>query len=375
MPSGAIGFKLNIMDDILNRVYYHNTVQDYLIALGIIVGGILLLRIIKGILIMRLKKWTERTSSTVDNLIVTSMEKFALPALNFFIVYLGVSYLTLSEKATQVVNVAVAVLITYFLLRLISTIALHSLQSYVRHQERGEEKVKQLGGIMLILNVVIWIIGIIFLFDNLGYNVGAVIAGLGIGGIAIALAAQNILGDLFNYFVIFFDRPFEIGDFIVLDDKLGTVEYIGIKTTRVKALSGEQLILSNSDLTKSRVHNFKRMERRRIQFNITVTYPTSIENIREIPEIIKNAIRTTKGLTLDRSHFRGYIESSLNFETVYFVENPDYNVYMDLNQEMYLKIYEEFERRNISFAYPTRTIFLHPSEKENHNEEMLSEHH
>lgn len=363
------------MDDILNRVYYHNTVQDYLIALGIIVGGILLLRIIKGILLNRLKKWTDRTPSNVDNLIVTSVEKFALPALNFFMVYLGVNYLSLSEKATQVVNVAVAVLITYFLLRLISTVALHGLQSYVRHQERGEEKVKQLGGIMLILNVVIWIIGIIFLFDNLGYNVGAVIAGLGIGGIAIALAAQNILGDLFNYFVIFFDRPFEIGDFIILDDKLGTVEYIGIKTTRVKALSGEQLILSNSDLTKSRVHNFKRMERRRIQFNITVTYPTAIENIREIPEIIKNAIRTTKGLTLDRSHFKGYIDSSLNFETVYFVESPDYNIYMDLNQEMYLKIYEEFERRNISFAYPTRTIFLNPFEKENHSEEMLSEHH
>lgn len=361
------------MDDFLNRVYYHNTVQDYLTALGIIVGGILLLKMIKGIFLIRLKKWADGTASNIDNLIITAVEKFALPALNFFIVYLGINYLTLSEKTTQVVNVAVAVLITYFLLRLISTIALHGLQSYVRRQERGEEKIKQLGGIMLILNVVIWIIGIIFLFDNLGYNVGAVIAGLGIGGIAIALAAQNILGDLFNYFVIFFDRPFEIGDFIVLDDKLGTVEYIGIKTTRVKSLSGEQLILSNSDLTKSRVHNFKRMERRRIQFNITVTYPTSVENIREIPEIIKDAIRTTKGLTLDRAHFKGYVDSSLNFEAVFFVESPDFNLYMDLNQEMYLKIYEEFEKRNIAFAYPTRTIFLNASEKEIQDQSMIPE--
>lgn len=358
------------MDDFLNRVYYDNTVQDYLIALAIIVGGILLLKLFKRIILIRIKKWADRTVSSIDNFAITAIEKFALPALNFFIAYVGINYLTLSDTARQILNIAVAVIITYFLLRLISTIALHGLQSYVRRQERGEEKIKQLGGIMLILNIIIWIVGIIFLFDNLGYNVGAVIAGLGIGGIAIALAAQNILGDLFNYFVIFFDRPFEIGDFIILDDKMGTVEYIGIKTTRVKTLSGEQLILANSDLTKSRVHNFKRMERRRIQFNITVTYPTSLENIKEIPEIIKNAVTTTKGLTLDRSHLKGYIDSSLNFETVYYVESADYNVYMDLHQEMFLKICAEFEKRTISFAYPTRTIFLNAVEKDNHDESI-----
>src|SRR5699024_9348474 len=120
-------------------------------------------------------------------------------------------------------------------IRLVSSAILSLLKSYIRknNKETGEEKVKQLGGIMLIINIIIWIIGLIFLFDNMGYNVTAVITGLGIGGIAIALAAQNILSDLFNYFVIFFDKPFEIGDFIIVDDKLGTVEYIGIKTTRV----------------------------------------------------------------------------------------------------------------------------------------------
>src|SRR5690606_34760610 len=128
----------------------------------------------------------------------------------------------------------------------------HSLQSYVRRQDKGEEKVKQLTGILLIINIVIWAIGVVFMLDNLGYDVTTIIAGLGIGGIAIALAAQNILGDLFNYFVIFFDRPFEVGDFIIVDNKLGTVEYIGLKTTRLKSLSGEQLIFANSDLTNSR---------------------------------------------------------------------------------------------------------------------------
>jgi small-conductance mechanosensitive channel len=361
------------MNDILSQVYFNNTVQDYLIALAIIVGGILIIRIFKKTVVRQLKKWAGRSKSTLDNFAINTLEKFALPAISLVVVYFGINYLALSDTVEKVLKIAVAVVVTFFLLRLISTLVLHGLQSYVRRQDHGEEKVKQLGGLMLILNGIIWIVGAIFLFDNLGYDVGTVIAGLGIGGIAIALAAQNILGDLFNYFVIFFDRPFEIGDFIILDDKLGTVEYIGIKTTRIKSLTGEQLIVSNSDLTTSRVHNYKRMERRRIQFNITVTYPNSLENIRMIPEIIKDAIRSTKGLTLDRSHFKGYIDSSLNFETIYFVESPDYNVYMDLNQAMYLKIYEEFEKRNIVFAYPTRTIFMAPTDKENHEERFVTE--
>ena len=361
------------MNEILSRVYFNNTVRDYLIALAIIVGGIIILQIFRKTVVVRLKNLVSRTNTSLDNFAVKALDKFALPALTFVVIYLGINYLILSETAEKAIKVAIAVVVTFFILRLISTIALQGLQTYVRRQDNGEEKVKQLGGIMLILNGIIWIVGIIFLFDNLGYNVGAIIAGLGIGGIAIALAAQNILGDLFNYFVIFFDRPFEIGDFIILDDKLGTVEYIGIKTTRIKSLSGEQLILSNSDLTQSRVHNYKRMQRRRILFQITVTYPTSIEKIREIPEIIKNAIRTTDGVTLDRSHFAGYIDSSLRFETVYFVESPDYNIYMDKHQILFLKIYEAFESRDISFAYPTRSIFITPTDKEDHSEKFVRE--
>lgn len=362
------------MNDILSKVYFDNTVQNYLIALGIILGGILVLRLFKKIILIRLKKWADLTESNLDNLAISAIEKFALPALNFFMVYLGINYLTLSDKADKVIKVAVAILITYFLLRLFSTIALHGLQSFVRRQERGEEKVKQLGGIMLILNVIIWAIGIIFLFDNLGYNVGTIIAGLGIGGIAIALAAQNILGDLFNYFVIFFDRPFEVGDFIVLDDKKGTVEHIGIKTTRVKSLTGEQLVLSNSDLTKSRLHNFKRMQRRRIEFNIGVTYQTPIEQIKEIPLIIKDIISSIEGTTLDRTHFKEYGDFSLVFQTVYFVENAEYNVYMDIHQIINLRLHEEFAKRKIEFAYPTQSIFVTPAGKENHKEQMVSEH-
>ena len=361
------------MNDILNRVYYNNTVQDYLIALGVIVLGVLILRIFKRFILIRLKKWADSTNTTVDNFAIGTIEKFALPALNVLIVYIGITVLELSPKANQILKIAVAVVITFFILRLISTIALHGLRTYVGRQDRGEEKVKQLGGIMLIINATIWIIGIIFLLDNLGQDVGAIIAGLGIGGIAIALAAQNILGDLFNYLVIFFDQPFEIGDFIILDDKMGTVEYIGIKTTRLKSLSGEQLILANSDLTKSRVHNFKRMQRRRIQFEIGIVYQSTIEQIKAVPGIIKEVIESIDGLTLDRTHFKSYGDFSLIFQTVYFVESADYNVYMDKQQMINLKIFEEFEKRKIEFAYPTQSIFLSGTEKENHDEKFVTE--
>ena len=341
------------MDEILSQVYFNNTVQEYLISFGIILGGMLVLAFFKKIILTRLERWADSTESNLDNFLINALEKFALPALNFFIIYLGINYLQLSDRADKIIKVVVAVLITFFILRLISTVALHGLQAYVRRQDQGEEKVKQLGGIMLLLNLVIWAIGCIFLFDNLGYNVSAIIAGLGIGGIAIALAAQNILGDLFNYFVIFFDRPFEIGDFIVLDDKKGNVEHIGIKTTRLKSLTGEQLILSNSDLTKSRLHNFKRMQRRRIEFVINVSYNTPLDLVKQIPDIIKSIITSTPGITLDRTHFIGYGEFSLKFETVYFVENSDYNTYADIQQGINLKIFEEFEKRNIEFAIPT----------------------
>jgi small-conductance mechanosensitive channel len=199
--------------------------------------------------------------------------------------------------------------------------------------------------------------------DNLGFNISAVIAGLGIGGIAIALAAQAILGDLFSYFVIFFDRPFEVGDFIVVGDKTGTVEYTGIKTTRIRALSGEQLVFSNTDLTNSRIHNFKKMQERRVVFKLGVVYQTPTAQLEEIPKIVRAIIEKHTDVRFDRGHFASYSDFSLNFEFVYFVFGAEYVKYMDTQQSINLEIYKEFEKRKIEFAYPTQTLYLN---KENH---------
>ena len=346
------------MEEFLERTYFNNTVKDYLIALGIILFSILLIRIFRAIILKRLKVWAAKTETNYDDLVVRTVERFGMPALNFIAIYWGINSLTISEKGVRVLEVATASVVAFFIIRLISSTIRFLLEAYVRRQEGGEEKVKQIGGIILIVTIIVWGIGLIFLFDNLGYDVTAIIAGLGVGGIAIALAAQNILGDLFNYFVIFFDRPFEIGDFLVIDDKKGNVEHIGIKTTRIKSLSGEQLVFSNSDLTNSRIHNYKKMARRRIDFTIGVTYQTTPEQLREIPKIIKATVDEIDLATLDRTHFAKFGDFSLNFETIYFVESAEYNVFMDIQQKINLKLVDEFASRGIEFAYPTQTLFV-----------------
>jgi small-conductance mechanosensitive channel len=237
------------------------------------------------------------------------------------------------------------------------------LETHWLKKEVDETKKRDVKGIVPIIKVVIWSIGIIFLLDNLGFKINTVIAGLGIGGIAVALAAQALLGDLFSYFSILFDRPFEIGDFIIVGDYLGTIEHIGIKTTRIRSLSGEQLVFSNTDLTNSRVRNYKRMQKRRVVFQLGVTYQTTLQQVKEIPQIITDVIKNVNDTVFDRAHFSSYGDFSLNFETVYNVLSSDYNKYMDIQQEINFAIKEEFEKRGIEFAYPTQTLFMEKSQE------------
>lgn len=346
------------MNEFLEKTWYHNTVQDYLIALGGILIGIILVKAFKRTILRRIKKGSETTKTQIDDFVVTAVENFGIPAVYITIFYFGIRYLTLSETVNDIFAIAITVAVTYLVIRFVSTIVILMLKGYVSRQENGDIKVKQIGGLILIINVSIWLIGLLFFFDNMGYDVTAVIAGLGIGGIAIALAAQNILGDLFNYFVIFFDRPFEVGDFITIDDKLGVVENIGIKTTRVKSLSGEQLIFSNSDLTSSRIHNYKQMQRRRIVFKIGVTYQTTHKTLKLIPDLLKSFVEEQDPVQFDRAHFASYGDSSLNFEVVYYVLEADFNKYMDIQQAINFRILEEFERLGVDIAYPTRTLLV-----------------
>ncbi|WP_149242804.1 mechanosensitive ion channel family protein [Dyadobacter sp. 32] len=346
------------MDNIQNTFFLGNTLISWLIALVMIVGLFVLIRLFKSIVISRAKTWSLNTTTTWDNYLVELIEKSVVPMFYIGSVYMAISTLELSQKVDRIARIVFLVALTFFALRILSSAFRKFVFSFIQSQENSEAKEKQASGLILIVNIVIWIFGIIFMIDNLGYNVTSLIAGLGIGGIAIALAAQTILGDLFSYFVIFFDRPFEIGDFIVIDDKSGVVEHIGIKTTRIRTLGGEQLICSNTDLTNSRLHNYKRLQKRRILFNLGVTYQTSHQQISEIPGILKGIIESKPYVTFDRAHFSGYGDFSLNFEIVYYILDSDYTFYMDKQQAIYLDILKAFEERGIEFAYPTQTLMM-----------------
>lgn len=346
----------DILEAYWNHIVLNNAIRDWLISLGIIAGTIVVLRLFQFFIIKKLKSLSFRTKTTIDDFIISTVQSSVMPLLYVLAIYFGLQYLTFTNRVQSIVRIAVMVVVTFFLLRILSSFIAYTFRQALAKREQNQQREKQSKGILIIIQILIWLTGFLFLIDNLGYDITTLVAGLGIGGIAIALAAQTILGDLFSYLVIFFDKPFEIGDFIIVDDKLGTIEYIGIKTTRIRTLGGEQLVCSNTDLTNSRVHNYKRMDRRRVVFSFGVVYQTTPQKLKEIPLLVKQIIESQKDTLFDRAHFSTFGDFSLNFEIVYYVLSADYNIYMDRQQAINLEIFEQFRNRGIEFAYPTQTV-------------------
>jgi small-conductance mechanosensitive channel len=214
------------------------------------------------------------------------------------------------------------------------------------------------GIIRFVARVAIWAVVLLLSLDNLGVDITALIAGLGIGGIAVALALQNVLGDLLASLSIALDRPFVIGDFLIIGEHMGAVEYIGIKSTRLRSLSGEQIVMSNADLLASRLRNYGRMQERRVVFKLGVTYETPREKLLKLPPLLRSVIESQDGVRFDRAHFASYGDFSLDFEIVYYVLSADYGRYMDVQQAINFRIHEEFEALGVDFAYPTQTLWL-----------------
>jgi len=209
-----------------------------------------------------------------------------------------------------------------------------------------------------IARAVLWAFVALLALNNLGIEVTALVAGLGISGIAVALAVQNILGDLFASLSIVLDKPFVVGDFVIVGDLMGVVQHVGIKTTRLKSISGEQIVFSNTDLLGSRIRNYRRMQERRVIFGLGVTYQTTSEQIESVPGMIREIIEGQDRVRFDRAHFKSFGASSLDFEVVYYVLDRDYALYMDIQQKINLEILKQFEEAGIEFAYPTQTLFV-----------------
>ena len=343
---------------IIERAYLGNRIADYLIFVGLFLAAFVTIKIFQHFILRRLKKWAEKSATTIDDFLLKIIQRLILPLVYFGAFYLSVNTLSLHPLLKKIIDIIGMAILMVFAARLALSLVGYGFNLYFAKRGKDVTSDRSLTGILAVLKVAVWALAIVVFLDNLGFKISAIIAGLGIGGIAIALAAQAVLGDLFSYFSILFDRPFEVGDFIILDQYLGTIEHIGIKTTRIRSLGGEQVILSNTDLTSSRVRNYKRMGKRRVVFKLGVTYQTSLEQLKVMPGILEKIIKGVKDTTFDRAHFFSYGDFSLVFEVVYYVMSRDYNKYMDIQQEINFAIKKEFEARGLEFAYPTQTVYL-----------------
>jgi len=347
-----------MFEEIVSQVFLGNRLLDYGMAILFFLAGMMCIKVIQNIFLKYLKVWAEKTATTADDFILDVLKKGVLPLGYFGLFYVSVNMLRLIASVKNILNIAATAVLTLLAVRVVIMAINYGFKIFLKRRGQDMAAQRSLKGILDIIRVAVWGLAIIFFLDNLGFKISAVIAGLGIGGVAVALAAQAVLGDLFSYVAILFDRPFEIGDFIIIDNYMGTVEHIGVKTTRISSLGGEQLVFSNTDLTNSRVRNYKKMKKRRVVFKLGVVYQTPVEQLKEIPGMIAEIIKKREDTTFDRAHFLAHGDFSLNFEIVYYVKSGDYNQYMDIQQAINFAISEAFASRKIDFAYPTQTVFV-----------------
>ncbi|MEO5567543.1 MAG: mechanosensitive ion channel family protein [Gemmatimonadaceae bacterium] len=348
----------------MNTIYFGNSTRQWLTAAGIAVVAYLVLILIQRVLISRLGRLAEKTDTDFDDALVSIVRStryffFAAIALQAALRGLHVSK-AFEGPLQSTLELLVLLQIGLWATGIVVFMVERSLAERRETADRiGVAAVRAIG---ITVKVVAWTIIVLIAIQNVfDKNILPLMTGLGVGGIAIALAVQNILGDLLAAVAIVFDRPFDVGDTIQVDDLVGTVEQIGLKTTRLRSVTGEQLVLGNGEILKSKLRNYKRMYERRALLHLDVTYDTPPETLERIPDMVKQIVEAQAGVRFDRSHFARFMESALRVETVYFVVDPDYRRFMDVQQAVNIAVLRRFNADGIDFAFPTRTMIVPPA--------------
>ena len=350
---------LENLNKLLQLELVGNSLLDWAFAAVTATLVLLVLLGIRRFGLSRAASLAAETDTRLDNALVDMVSQTRRVAILLLALFIASLNLNLSPGARSIAGAAMAITLI-----IQGGLWLNSLLVFWLEHDREERRrddpssIAAMNALGFVGRLLLWSVVLLLVLDNVGVNVTALVAGLGVGGIAVALAVQNILGDLFASLSIALDKPFAIGDFLMIDQHLGSVEHIGLKTTRLRSLSGEQLVFSNTDLLGSRIKNYGRMYERRVVFNIGVIYQTPRDRLELIPQIIREAVETQQQVRFDRSHFQSYGDFALLFETVYYVLAPDYNLYMDIQQAINLFIHTRFEEQKIEFAYPTQTLHL-----------------
>lgn len=322
------------------------TPQDYINAAATFFIGLAVFKLIQYVLLIRAARVAKKTKTSLDDATLEVLRTIKPQFYWFLAFYIAVLQVQLTGRAKEIIDVVLLIWLTYQVvvaLQIIIDKVVHA--RFVRKEDRSSEVVSSI--ISALSRIVLWSTGILFVLSNVGINITSLVAGLGLGGLAFALAARKMLEDLFSSLAIYFDRPFEPGDFIVVGQDKGTVQKVGIKTTRIMALSGEEIVIPNMELTSGRLSNYKRIKQWRVSLDIGVKYETSQEHTENIPSYLKEIAQSTKHVRFESTHFKEFVDSALVFEFIYYVENKSYEVYLDTRQEILLKIKEKFDHEGI----------------------------
>lgn len=320
--------------------------------------------LLQKIIVRRFIKWSEKANSPFS-LFIADLFKQIGPLFYFALsLYIAAQLTRLSGALMRGISTGFLFVVVYECVRIFERVAFFVIVRYFAKKEEQNENRDESdkpvveGWITLLLKTILWSLAVLFILNNLGVQITAIAASLGVTSIAVAFALQSILSDIFSSVSIYLDKPFKENDFISVGTDMGTVQKIGIKTTRLTTLQGETLVIPNHELTNIRIRNFKQMEKRRIVFQIGVVYSTPVEQLREIPSFIKEIIEAQEMADFDRAHFSKLASHDLQFEVVYYVNSGEYATYMDVQQSINLGIIEKFRHEKIEFAFPTQTLFI-----------------
>jgi small-conductance mechanosensitive channel len=344
-------------EEFLSYSFWGNSVKDYILAVIVFVLALIIFRIVKYEIVKKLRNVADKTQAEVDDILVKIVDKIGWPFYVFFAIFFAINCIQVPAGVNVFFSYASPIVAVFIIIR--------SLQQFVDYGLRKIAKEKQQENASSVVNVLgrilrgaLWGLAFIYIVSLFGYDITTVVASFGVLGIVLAFGLQHVLSDIFASFSIFFDKPFNVGDFIVVGDNPGVVKNVGIRSTRIQSLWGQEVVIPNQELTSAQINNYKKMERRRVQFSFGVVYDTSAEKLEKALGITKEIVDKIELAELDRVHFKEYGEFSLNFEVVYYVDTSDYNKYMDIQQEINLSLKKRFEKEGISFAYPTQTVII-----------------
>mgnify|MGYP003575301734 CR=1 FL=1 len=347
-----------MLDWLESNTFMNVPAYQWLTTLVVIVGSYLILRSVWKLALRKLTEISSRSTTHVDDAVLEVLRSTQKITFAFFSLLIGLHFLDLPQKWESRLDhlsfFVIGLQIAIWLSKCITVWA----QMQLLQKEGAPPNPVITSMLSWIFKIGVWSILLLTILSNVGVNITAFVASLGVGGVAVALAVQSILSDLFASLAIGLDKPFVIGDFVVFGEVAGSIERIGLKTTHIRSISGEQIVCSNTELLKNTIHNYKRMSERRVVFKFGVIYDTDPALLAKIPGIVQDAIAQSENTRFDRAHFQGFGTSSLDFEVVYFINSSDFNLYMDTQQAINLYMMTEFRKLGVWLALPATSLYV-----------------